>query len=125
MVIVVHTCLIQKMRKVCLRLGEIYLLAIWKPMESYLSLFIRTYDVILLGYTCVPGFHIGGHVYSVFCLNFFLTIKITKIRSIRIIDNIIANKKQSQLSWNPSHSFQFIHSFSIFLIFLQFLPSFS
>ena len=31
-------------------------------MELYLSLCIRTYDIILLGYTCVPGFRIGGDV---------------------------------------------------------------
>ena len=62
MVLVVHNCLIQKMIKVHLRLREIYLLTRWNPMESYSSLCIRTYDVILLGYTCVPGFHIGGHM---------------------------------------------------------------
>ena len=33
-------------------------------MESYSSLCIRTYDVILIGYTCVPKFHIGGHPYK-------------------------------------------------------------
>ena len=61
LVLVVHTCLIQKMRKVRLRLREMYSLARWNPMESYSSLCIRTYDVILLEYTCVPGFCIGGH----------------------------------------------------------------
>ena len=61
MVLVVHTCMIQKMRKVRLRLREIYSLARWNPMESYSSLCILTYDVILIGYTCVPKFHIGGH----------------------------------------------------------------
>ena len=64
MVLVVHTYLIQKMRKVRLRLREIYSLAIWNPMEYYSSLRMRSYDVILLGYTGVPGFHIGGNKYQ-------------------------------------------------------------
>ena len=36
-------------------------MARWNPMELYSSLYIRAYDVILIRYTCVPGFHIGGH----------------------------------------------------------------
>ena len=47
------------------------------------------------------------------------------MRSIRIIDTIIANKKQSQLSWNLSRSFRFVHSLYLFLLSLPFLPSFS
>ena len=51
----------KKMRKVRLRLRELYSLAREIPKETYSSIFIHKYDIILLGYTCVTGFHIGGH----------------------------------------------------------------
>ena len=74
MVLVVHTCLIQKMRKVRLRLREIYSLARWNPMELYSSLCIRIYGVIFLGYTGVPGFNIGGHLLLTTCHIIFILL---------------------------------------------------
>ena len=50
--------------------------------------------------------------------------KLQKIRSIWIIDTIIANKKHSQPSHNLPCYFQFFHSISLFLLYLPFLPSF-
>ena len=95
MVLVVHTCLIQKMRKVCLRLREIYFLARWNQMESYSSLCIRTYDVILLGYTCVPGFHIGGHILVLKNLNENINIDIDHTNHFSAINTTKQKKQQS------------------------------
>ena len=64
------------------------------------------------------------HFYYIFCSNVFQQSKLQKIRSIIIIDTIISNKKQSQPSKKPPRSFQFVHSISLFLLYIPFLPSF-
>ena len=81
------------MRKVRLILREIYSLAIWDPMESYSSLCIHIYGVILLGYKCVPGFHIGGHIWAA-CVVFYTHIlRIIQYKKIQFISSNVIGLK--------------------------------
>ena len=90
MVLVVHTCLIQKMRNFRLRLREMYSLARWNPMKLYSSLCIRTYDIILPRYTCAPGFHIGGHLF-LWEVNTFNPCSLTFVHfTIPLLDFVLA-----------------------------------
>ena len=81
--------------------------------------------VILYYYYC-GVFLTCRYIYSAFWLFLFQMSKITKNTiNYNSQDTIIANKQQSQPSTNPPRSFIFVHSLSLFLLSITFLPFFS